>query len=58
MLIHNLNAIPSTEIGIGAQRIPALHNTILNMRIVADIYIIQDDRILDHAVFAHKYLLE
>ena len=50
MSTHNLYFIFAAQICICANRITALHNTILNMRIVSDVNIIQNNRIFNYTV--------
>lgn len=40
MLIYNFNPISAAKEGVGAERITALNDAILNMRVVPDIHII------------------
>ena len=43
---------------IGADRISAFHNAVLNIGIISEIYVIQNDRILYNTVISNKHFLE
>ena len=58
MFYHNFYTIFASVIGIGPYCSPALYDTILNMRVIPDIDIIQNDGILDIAVVTNVGLLE
>ena len=44
--------------GVGSDCIPALHDAVLNHRVVSNINIVQDDGILNHTVIAHICLFK
>ena len=50
MFHHNFYPFLSLMVGICADRSPALHDAVLDMRIIANIHIIQNDGIFDVAV--------
>ena len=57
-LHHDLDAAFTHEAGTCTDGIPALHNAVLNICVVADVYIVQNHGVLNHAVVADITLLE
>ena len=59
VLFHNdAHAILSLVTGIGTDGVPALHNTVLDICVIPEVYIIQNNGIADDAVISHKCLLK
>src|SRR5699024_8065677 len=54
----DLYLVAAAEIRIRPDRIPALHNTVLDAGIISHIYVVEDHRVSDHTAVAYKYILE
>ena len=58
VLRNNLDSVVAAVVGIRLQRIPALNDTVLNVGIISDIYVVENDGILNHAVLSNEYFLK
>ena len=54
----DLYAVFTAIVGVGTDGVSGFYNTILNVCIVAQIYVVQNNRILDHAVISHIYIFK